>query len=200
MGRSLIGLVTYKVYKMKILSHEELRKMKYGMEVIFNELVKIIILLILFAVINRLKYFLFSLVILSTIRCFSGGLHFQKNLNCLLFSMVFFTASTYEGVYMHIGSTKLSYPAMALSILAIGMFSPVTSINRRIKDKRRMRLLKFTAILITIFWTYILIFKNCDPTLAACGMTTIILQAFQLFAGFGLKHLRDGNTLSETCR
>jgi len=199
MWKRLTKLIVYKVYKMKILSHEELRKMKYGMEVIFDELVKIIILLILFTVLNRLKYFLFSLVILSTIRCFSGGLHFQKNLSCLLFSIIFFTASTCEGVYEFIGSANLSYPAMTISILTIGMFSPITSINRRIKDKRRMRLLKFTAILITIFWAYILLFKTWDPALAACGMVTIILQAFQLFAGFGLKHLRDENTLSETC-
>lgn len=190
MGKRLTKLIIYKVYKMRILSHEELRKMKYGMEVIFSELVKIIILVILFAALNRLKYFLFSLIILSTIRCFSGGLHFQKNLNYLLFSIIFFTASTHEDVYELIGSTNLGYPAMTISILTIGLFSPVASMKRESKNIRRMHLHKFTATIFTGLWVYILLFITRDPDLAACGILTIILQAFQLFLGFGLKHLK----------
>lgn len=190
MGRKLISLVVYKVYRMRILSHVDLRKMRYGMEVIFNELIKIIILLILFAALNRLTYFLFSMIILITIRCFSGGLHFQTNLECLLFSIIFFIASTYEKIYMLICSVRLRYLAMAFSIIAIGLLSPVTSINRPIKNKRKQRLLKINAVLFTVLWAYILLYKIEEPSFAAIGIITIVLQALQLIASYATNRLK----------
>lgn len=193
MGRRLIGLAVYKVYRMRILSHEELRKMRYGMEVILNEMIKIAILTALFTILNKLNYFLISLVILITIRCFSGGLHFHSNFSCLLFSIIFLTAAAYSPIYLPVGFLRYRYLAMVLSIGAIGALSPIASINRPIRSKRKQRTLKFTAVLFTVFWTYILLFKIQDPGVISCGITTIMLQALQLIASYIFNLFKDIN-------
>ena len=187
MKQRLISLAVYKAYRMKIMSHEDLRKMKYGMEVVSNELIKTILLLVLFAAMNKLNYFLFSLIILVSIRCSSGGLHFQSNLSCLMFSCIFFLASTYEAAHVVIAFRQLTHSMLLFSIAAIGLLSPLPSINRPIKDKRKQRLLKINAVFITALWSYILLYEFEATGLAACGIITITLQALQLIAGYVIK-------------
>ena len=86
----LINLFAYKIYKEKILSHSDIRKMRYGMTVISHEMIKIILLFISFKLIAYLDLFLFSFFILMSIRTFSGGLHFESSLICFIFSFAFF--------------------------------------------------------------------------------------------------------------
>lgn len=199
MGKRLIRLFCYEVYRSKILSHSDLRKMRYGMEVIFNEMTKILILLALFTVLNKLMVFLFSLIIIITIRCSSGGLHFKKNFSCLLLSAVFFSITVYSPDYLPIGLLKYSYLALVLSIGSIGALSPITSVNRPIRSKRKQQELKATAVTLTVFWSYILLFKTQSPALMGCGIVTIVLQALQLIISriFGLvHHIDSGRKLS----
>ncbi|HYF75304.1 MAG TPA: accessory gene regulator B family protein [Candidatus Nitrosocosmicus sp.] len=191
MDRKLARLFIYEVYYRKIMSHKELREMKYGMEVVFNELNKTLILLLIFAILNKLNYFLFSFAILSTIRCFSGGLHFKTNLSCLLFSIVFFTVTSYYSVYLPVELLQYRHLVLMLSAGVIGVISPITSSNRPIKSKRKRRRLKFTAVLFTMFWVYVILFELQDPSIIKCGVITIALQASQLTIGYALDSARN---------
>lgn len=193
MGRGLGGLFVYAVYHRKIMSHKRLREMKYGMEVIFHELFKTLILLLIFTIMNKLNYFLFSLVILSTIRCFSGGLHFHTNLNCLLFSIIFFTAISYSPIYLPVEFLQYRYLVLALSIGVIGVISPIASFNRPIKSKRKLWKLKFTAVLFTVFWAYVLLFHIQEPAIISCGIITIVLQASQLIVVYTFNLINNIN-------
>ncbi|MGE5632233.1 MAG: accessory gene regulator ArgB-like protein [Caulobacteraceae bacterium] len=184
MGNRLIGLFVYKVYRMKILSHTSLREMRYGMEVLLNELAKVLILLALFEILDKLSYFLFSLLILVTIRCSSGGLHFHEKSSCLLFSTAFFFAAAYAQNYLPIGLLHYRYLLITLSIALIWAFSPVASANRPIKNRRKQLILKYTAVISTIFWSCILLFQIQNAGFMSCGITTITLQAFQLVVGY----------------
>lgn len=74
---SLIDIFAYKVYKERLLSHRDLRKMKYAMTVVWNEVIKLAALLALFFMLNKTYEFLFCFSILLSIRTFSGGLHFE---------------------------------------------------------------------------------------------------------------------------
>ncbi|WP_442916702.1 accessory gene regulator B family protein [Lutispora sp.] len=88
--KRLIHLFVYHVYKKKLLSHSDIRKMRYGMEVIINELFKLGILIVLFKILEKLDLLIFFIIILIPIRCFSGCIHFHSNFNCLLFASAFF--------------------------------------------------------------------------------------------------------------
>ena len=73
---------------------DELEEIQYALTTILNELFKIIILIVLFSVIGSLKYLLFSMVILLSIRLFSGGLHAKSLLGCLIWTTLFFTLTS----------------------------------------------------------------------------------------------------------
>lgn len=183
-GERLLRLAVYRIYRMKILNHEELRRMKYGMETVLNELGKTVILLIVFTALNRLNYFLFSLLILMTIRGFSGGLHFQTNLSCLLFSLIFFIAAVFSDIYPFFDPPGRCYTAILASAAVIGALSPLPSANRPIRSRERYRRLKLGAVLLTILWSYALIFHVEDYGVMSCGIATIVLQAAQLAVGY----------------
>lgn len=54
---------------------DDLEKINYALVTILNEIFKGIILIILFIIVGKLNYFLFSMLILISIRTFSGGFH-----------------------------------------------------------------------------------------------------------------------------
>lgn len=184
MGERLIRLFVYEVYRRKLLSHKQLREMRYGMEVIYNEMIKILILIVIFTMLGKLSYFLFPLVILTTIRCFSGGLHFQTNSSCLIFSILFFMIISAAPAYLYLEFIHYRGIILAFGTVAIAVLSPIPSANRPIKSKRKQRILKIAAVLFTVFWSNILLFSIKDSGLVSCGIAAIMLQALQLIASY----------------
>jgi|GEM_PF-869140 len=140
----LINLFAYKIYKEKILPHSDIRKMIYGMTVLSNELIKIIILIIFFKLIGHLPLFLFSFCILMSIRTYSGGLHFENSIACFFFSLVFFLLSVvilpkffllnfYHGLIIGLSG-----------VLILSLNSPRPSALRPIINKKKKENLQIT--------------------------------------------------------
>lgn len=179
----LINLFAYKIYKEKILSHSDIRKMRYGMTVISHEMIKIILLFISFKLIAYLDLFLFSFFILMSIRTFSGGLHFESSLICFIFSFAFFLltvvilpnlfpVSFYPGLIIGLGG-----------VLILSLNSPRPSALRPIINNKRRQILKFLSFLSSLIWLVILLIFIKNPLFFACGIWTICLQAIQLLLG-----------------
>lgn len=182
--KRLISLFVYNIYKKKLLSHSDIRKMRYGMEVIINELFKLGVLIIVFKFLGKLDLFLFSLTTLIPIRCFSGGMHFHSNLNCLLFTLAFFLIAC-NSIYFLPSNTSSIYYIMAIaSIAIIGLLSPNPSDYRPIKCKRKRQAFRILAFFFSIGWLLILfLFYPCNEYFFKCGIMTIFLQALQLILG-----------------
>ena len=194
MGRRLIRLFVYEVYRRKLLDHKQLREMRYGMEVIYNEFIKMFALLTLFTLLGKLRYFLFSFTILVTIRCFSGGLHFHTNSSCLMFSVFFFITILALSIYMPIELLNYKGLILAFSTMTIGIFSPITNANRPIKNKKRRQVFKYVAVLFTAIWSYILLFHINDYGLVSYGIITVMLQAVQLVVSHILRAFKNNIT------
>ncbi|SNT06952.1 accessory gene regulator B [Anaerovirgula multivorans] len=179
---SPIDLFVYKIYKEKLLSHSDLRKMKYAMRVIWNEGIKFIILLLFFARLNKVSFFLFSLGLLLSIRLFSGGLHFEGGLLCFVISFNFFSLAVLILPYLFTLSFHRALILMLISTIIIYYHSPKPSIFRPILNKKRKRILKYLSLFSTLLWIIVLfkfIFIH-NQTFFECGIWTICLQSFQL--------------------
>ena len=124
---SLIDIFAYKVYKEKLLSHGDIRKMKYAMTVIWYELLKFILLLVLFFILNKADVFLFSLCLLVPIRIFSGGLHFKNTSVCFIVSLSFFTLAILVIQYLISMTITLAIILTIVSTLIIYSYSPIPS-------------------------------------------------------------------------
>lgn len=159
---------------------DDLEKINYAIETILNEAFKIIILLILFSILGKLRYFNFSMIILLSIRIFSGGLHSKTFLGCLLWTTLFFTATSIVAPIIPKISIGIYYLISLFNLSVIITKSPYPNPYRPIKSKKRRQVLKILAVFFAMFWTIVLLFFTNDICYLNCGIFTILLQSLQL--------------------
>lgn len=159
---------------------EELEQIQYALTTILNETFKIIILVILFTVFGNLNYLLFSMIILLSIRLFSGGLHAKTLLGCLIWTILFFILTSIIAPVLPRFSPSIYYILSLLSAVVILIQTPYPNLKRPIKKKKRKQYLKILAISFSTFWIYILLFYIHNSSYLNCGIATIILQSLQL--------------------
>lgn len=176
----LANLVTVKICKYNSYTLEEVEKINYGLKIILGESFKLIILLILFFSIGMLKYFMFSLIILMSIRIFAGGLHFNTTLKCIVFTIAFFMVTSYIAPNIS-SSSYFIYSLLGLfALIVISIEAPKPNPNRPIKSKKRRRILQSLSIFFVFIWFFTLIFYIKNIKLINCGISTLLLQAIQL--------------------
>jgi len=179
---SLIDIFAYKIYKEKLLSHGDIRKMKYAMTVIWNELVKFVVLLIFFSLFCKVYLFLFCLCLLLPIRIFSGGLHFESGLVCFMVSICFFSLAILVLPCLFNMTINIAITLMLASVLIIYHYSPMPSRLRPILNKKRKGILKLLSLFYTLLCVFLL-FKFViaySKVFFVSGIWTISLQALQL--------------------
>lgn len=159
---------------------EELEQIQYALTTILNETFKITILLILFSAIGKLSYLLFSMLILFSIRLFSGGLHANTLLGCLMWSTLFFTATSILAPLLPKLNQYIYYILGLLNLVVISVQSPYPNPIRPIKKKKRKQYLKILAIFFSVIWIYIILFHINNSSYLNCGIVTILLLSSQL--------------------
>lgn len=155
-------------------------KVIYALNAILGELIKIIILIIIFLSLHRIKFFIFSLSVLISIRIFAGGIHLKTFAQCLLFSIFIFVITALISPMIPKICNKMYYGIAILDILSIFIKSPCPSQKRPIKNFNRLICLKTLSIFFTIVWLGILFFYINDISLFNCGLATITVQSIQL--------------------
>ncbi|MBU5591223.1 accessory gene regulator B family protein [Clostridium sp. MSJ-4] len=163
-----------------IKSISDLEKITYSLQAIFNELFKTVILIAIFFIIGKLDYFLFSMMILFSIRIFAGGYHCSTTISCLFFSILFFLPTSLLSGFLPKLNMVFYYVIALLSILVILFRSPYPNKKRPIKSKKRRQILKFLSIFFTISWLCILLLYIKDISYLNCGFSTILLEVSQL--------------------
>jgi accessory gene regulator B len=163
-----------------IKNNDDLERINYSLQTILSETLKIVILIILFLVLGKINYFLFSMTILFSIRIFSGGYHSDTTLKCLLWSSLFFLITSLIGPLIPKSNILVYYIIALFSITVIFIRSPYPNRNRPIKIQKRRWYYKFISTFFMIFWITILLFSIKDSTYLNCGFLTILLQILQL--------------------
>lgn len=182
---SLIDLFAYKIYKEKLLPKSDILKMKYAMNVLWNEVVKFLILMVIFQFLNCLDLFLFCTALLLPIRIFSGGAHFKKQIPCFVGSFVFYALAILilpKLIHMNL---YFAIILMVLSLIIIYIYSPIASSFRPILNEKRKRSLKYTSVFFTLLGAFVL-FQFTLPynrIFFESGIWIIVVQAFQLILG-----------------
>lgn len=163
-----------------IKNNDDLERINYSIQTILSETFKIVILIILFLVLGKINYFLFSMAILFSIRIFSGGCHSNTTIKCLLWSSLFFLITSLIGPFIPKLNILVYYTAALFSITVIFIKSPCPNKNRPIKIQKRRWYYKFISTFFMIFWLIILFFFIKNSTYLNCGFLTILLQILQL--------------------
>lgn len=175
-----IKLTYYIKNNSKFNKIDELEQIQYALTTILNEVFKILILIILFSVTGTLNYFLFSIMILLSIRPFSGGLHAKTLLGCLMWTTFLFVLTSIIAPLLPKLNPCIYYIVSLLTLAIVIVQAPYPNLKRPIKRKKRKLYLKMLAFSFSLFWIYILLFHINNPTYLNCGIATILLQSSQL--------------------
>lgn len=155
-------------------------KINYALVAILGETLKLIILIIIFLLVNKVVFFLFSLIILILIRTFSGGLHFKTFNGCLLFSIMLFIITCLAATALPQLPNSCYYIFGFFSVLLIFVNAPCPSFKRPIKNKKRRYHFKIISTLSSVCCLTMLTFFKDNTSFLNCGFFTILLQSVQL--------------------
>lgn len=181
MTHNLSGKITMFISNnSNIRNADDLEKINYALETILNEILKGIILIILFIILGKLNYFLFSLLILISIRTFSGGFHSKTFLGCLLLTTLYFIITSFVALVLPRLDQSIYYLLSLINILIIIKRAPYPNPFRPIKNTKRRQRLRLLAIFFIILWTLILLFFIDSTAYLNCGVLTIFFQTIQL--------------------
>nr|WP_207651895.1 accessory gene regulator B family protein [Clostridium acidisoli] len=162
------------------ISDKDNEKINYAIIAILSESVKFIFLFFLFFILHRLKFFIFSLIILMSIRNFSGGLHFKTFNKCLLFSVTVFIMTSLLAPMIPRLPNLIYYFFCFISVLIIFIKSPCTSPKRPIRNNKKKYRLKVISTISSIICLILLVVVRNNNSLVNCGFVTILIQAIQL--------------------
>ncbi len=171
-------------------------KIRYALEIIRSETIKCIIMLVIFMLLHRVWLYIAGLLFLLPLRAVSGGLHFQHESSCLLFSLI----TMVLGLIVfpeYIPCGAWIYPSMAVITAVMIIVSPVASPNRPIISEgkwKRMKLL--TAVIAVIESVVIIILVKTENDYGYPLLWIVTIQELQLIPGamiygFGKKAIRE---------
>ena len=123
-------------------------KIRYAWEIIRSEIVKCVIMLVVFMLLDKVGLYVAGLLFLLPLRAVSGGLHFKHESSCLIFSIL----TMVLGLIVfpeYIPCGPWVYALATAMIVMMGIISPVASPNKPIVSVRKWKRMKLMTILIS---------------------------------------------------
>lgn len=135
----------------------EIARIRYVIISFISETSKLAVLFTVFSLMNRQKELLAAILVLLSIRNFTGGIHLSHYLSCLLFTFSFLLSA--------VGLAELCFPplwiqvlSLAAGILIVGVIGPVSSDRRPAPSKKKGNIFRLIACMVLL--VYILLLLN----------------------------------------
>lgn len=164
----------------------------YAIKAIFYELSKLLIALLAALPFGYADEVLIATIVLLSIRCNSGGLHFSHYISCFLFTSAFYVVAIALSRY------PLSNGYLALGLLlALGIFlitGPITSVMRPRLTAAEVKKYSRRVIILLLVYSSLLILLETLPYRELIYWV-IVLQIFQLLCA---KIARKGEIYEKT--
>lgn len=158
------------------LSKKDILKIQYTLEVILGDLVKFIVLLLIFLVLNGIPFFLLSFVILISTRPLGGGIHCKTFKSCLIFSILYFLILSLLSNLLPKLNINYYIIFFIISFIITFAFAPCRNEKRPVKNKATLKILSLISL---TFWS-ILYFKLPNIQICNCIFLSILFQIIQL--------------------
>lgn len=190
--KSISEMIMHNVQDEIILDKLQVVKMKYALQVLKSEGIKLILLYLFYSFLDMSLLFLFCTTLLIPVRTFSGGLHMKTNVTCFLFSFVFFLLSILLLPSLPVPSWAY-YLILASSIIIICICAPVATSRKPIVTREKYMKCKKIAISSCILAGIFLLLLNNHQSYQHCGIWVLLLQALQLAIAFVFKRKEGFN-------
>lgn len=164
----------------------------YALKIIFSELSKLLIGFMIAFPLGYADEVLIATIVLLSIRCNSGGLHFSHYISCLLFTSAFYIMVIVLSSY-HLSDAYLAL-GLLISLVVFIFTGPITSIMRPRLETEVIKKCTHRVIILLLFYSTLLILLETLPYRNIIYWV-IVLQIFQLLCA---KIARKGEIYEKT--
>lgn len=156
----------------------EIRRIQYTLKVIGFELSKMIMMFFIFLIFGKAKEYLISLLVLCSLRAFSGGAHMKHYWTCFLCSLFVLSLSVCFFPLLPLPEYSISL-STGLCMVITYYIGPIPSKQRPTINYVVWKKFRFcSTVILFIYWVITILFPNYHYLDIVCG--TIIVQTIQL--------------------
>ncbi|MFV0518074.1 MAG: accessory gene regulator B family protein [Aminipila sp.] len=177
--KSISEAYILKLQEQKVTDELGIIKVTYALAVIKNELIKTLLLLLIFALLGQAKTFLIVMLLILPIRISTGGVHFQKSIPCFLFSLTYFFLSIF--VFPLLKLQQLScYCLLAISSIIICICPLAPSEARPILSRKKYLQNKYFSIIYLCIFNVIVLVVLKDNLIITISCWALFLHSVEL--------------------
>lgn len=158
----------------------EIDNIRYGLEVLYGEFLKLIIMLIISLLLNKFSVFILLIILLTLIRPLIGGSHAKTYIGCMIQSNMLFIAIYYLAYILPNVNIFIHIIIIILSIIIVRVFNPVNpkrkTVNTHFKNFKFKNIV--TIVLVSWFVISTLLLSNYY---IKCGLLLILYIIIDFF-------------------
>lgn len=156
---------------------EQIQKIEFALKSLLSELVKIVLLVIVFVMLRKVELFMICLCTFLLLRTFMGGLHRNTILGCFFQSLITFAIIVFcaeKTDFMGIGNI-----VYMLGILSICRYAPIIS-EKRGNMYSELEKMKFKFRAICSLFLLSIVVNFCSKSIGNAILCTIIFQSLEI--------------------
>lgn len=142
-------------------SEEDIEKIRYGLQVIFMNSFKIIILFVTAYFLGVFKYTLIAFISFGFIRTFSCGVHADSSIKCITCNFVIFLGNVLLSLNFSLNFISMVI-LFSISLILIIKYAPADTAERPLVSKKLRRTLKIKSC-IAVLLLFLLSILLTDP-------------------------------------
>lgn len=155
----------------------EIDKIRYGLEVFYGETSKILVMILIALLLDKLPAFILMITLLLLIRPHIGGSHAKSYMSCMIQSNLSFIIIYYLAYILPSINSIIHFTIILLCIIVVRKFKPVNPLRKTINTKYKKFKFKNIVTLILFFW-FILSTVFLPNYYINCGLLIILYIIF----------------------
>lgn len=166
------------------LEKSKVDNVRFGLELILGEIIKLVILLIVAGILGVLPGALYAVISMGLFRLVSGGGHCEDYWRCLAFGLLVFLGAGRVGVYAapyisQMVLIKILIVGCLVMSVAVLIWAPGEVPNRKINAGERVKFRKMSLACLAV-WTGVTVFLVVPHSVpvAVAGLLAMVVQAF----------------------
>lgn len=153
-------------------------KLKYGLEAIYNLIVKSIVVLIIACIFNTFIETLLIMLFYSCIRTFSYGLHAKNNTLCWILTITLYNIVPILSKNINIPNF-IGYIILGLSFISMMLWAPADTPKKPLIRVKNRRICKSMSLIVIIIYSIIFTI-NINTTINNTLIYAILIQTIMI--------------------
>lgn len=158
----------------------EIDNIRYGLEVLYGEFFKLLIMFIISLLLNKFSVFILLIILLILIRPLIGGSHAKTYTGCMIQSNILFISIYYLAYILPKVNTFIHIIIITLSIIIVRVFNPVNPKRKTVNTHYKNFKFKNIVTIVLISW-FVISTLFLSNYYIKCGLLLILYIIIDFF-------------------